>query len=387
MSKIDRVVIAIYIHPDYYPPTINAINCLADIANEVVVVTNNNSHDDFFIGNNVRYIKIGKFCTPIDYEKTSLPYKIFAFLKFTFAFFKQAINSKTSVVIMYDAIPLLSFFLFGKLISRKKTKWYHNHDMPMIKGTKKFSVGWFSAKYEATALNKVHIFSLPTSDRLKYYGNISSEIKYFELPNFPSQKIYNNGEDNVKAIEGNVVKLIYQGTIGPAHGIELIIPLLKETICNKSLELTLKGKVKEDYKKAVDNLAAEYGVAEKIKWIGIGPYKDVQLITKANHIGIGIHIGDAENSKPQGTASNKIYEYAACGLPALVYNNEQFKKHLSRYQWAVFVDDSVESMRNAIECCILNFNELSASAKNDFNQYFYFEKGFNQVLQHLTNNK
>lgn len=382
MSKLKKAVVAIYIHPDYYPPTINAINCLADEYEEVVVVTNNSSHDDFFIGNNVRFIKVGKFFSPIDYEKTSMPYKIWVFIKFTWVFFFQAISSKTSLILMYDGIPLFSFFTFRHFISKSKKTWYHNHDMPMIKGTRKFSVGWFSAKYEQAALQKMNIFSLPTNDRLRYYPQINKQTKYFELPNFPSKKIYNDGETKSNELE-NEIKIIYQGTIGEAHGIEEVVALLNTTIQGKTLSLTLKGKVRQDYKNKINELAKTNGVEDKLHWIGIGAYKDVQQITKTQHIGIGIHIGDAKKSKPQGTASNKIYEYAACGLPVLVYDNEQFKKHLHQYSWAVFTDVSIQSMKNAITFCVENFNQLSIQAKKDFNANFYFEQAFDNAIKYL----
>ena len=33
----------------------------------------------------------------------------------------------------------------------------------------------------------------------------------------------------------------------------------------------------------------------------------------------------------------------------MVYDNEQFKKHLHQYNWAVFTDVSIESMKNAYD--------------------------------------
>ncbi|MFY7963871.1 MAG: glycosyltransferase, partial [Chitinophagaceae bacterium] len=202
------------------------------------------------------------------------------------------------------------------------------------------------------------------------------------LPNFPSQKIYNSTSMQSVPKKDDCIRIIYQGTIGKGHSIEEIVTLLNTEIQGKKLHLTLKGKVKEAYKNSIDDIAEKYGVLDKLSWIGIGSYKEVQEITKQNHIGIAIHLGDV----PQGTASNKIYEYAACGLPALVYDNEQFRKHLSKYKWAVFTDGSVESLRNAIEYCYDNFENLSKEAKKDFNTNFFFEKNFEAIKQYLKTN-
>ena len=379
---LKRVVVAIYIHPDYYPPTINAINCLATLYEEVIVVTGNNCESDFFISDNIKVKKIGKYYSPIDYEKTSLFYKVSVFLKFTANFFKYSFNQKCNLVLVYDPIPLFSFFFFKKLMSKKVTTWYHNHDMPNKNAANKFSIGWFAAKYEKQTLQSMSIFSLPTNDRLVYYPNLKAQIKYFELPNFPSQKIYNtSSSDYAKIANDDLIKIIYQGTISPGHAIEEIVKLLPNKIYNKDLKLTLKGKVKAEYKNKIDELAQKYNVENKLHWVGIGAYKEVQELTKQQHIGLAIHLGNI----PQGTASNKIYEYAACGLPVIVFDNEQFRKHLGNFSWAIFTNGSEDSLLKSIEYCYSNFETLSKSAKNDFNKIFYFEKKFDEIAVFLTN--
>ncbi len=379
---LDRVVVAIYIHPDYYPPTINAVNCLATLYKEVIIVTGNNCKDDYFIGDNIKVKKIGKYYSPINFEKTSTLYKVIVFLKFTFHFFKNTFSNKCDLILMYDAIPLFSFSLFKRLIKKTKTTWYHNHDMPNIKSVSKFSIGWFAAKFEKKTLQSMKIFSLPTNDRLVYYPNLQPQIKYFELPNFPSQKIYNSSPSaHAKIIDDNFIRIIYQGTISPGHAIEEVVRLLPNKIHNKNLQLTLKGKVKTEYKNKINDLAKKYNVENKLHWVGIGAYKEVQELTKQQHIGLAIHLGNI----PQGTASNKIYEYAACGIPVIVYDNQQFRKHLGDFSWAIFTNATEDSLLKSIEYCCSNLEALSKSAKNDFNKIFYFEKNFSEIANFLMN--
>jgi hypothetical protein len=81
-------------------------------------------------------------------------------------------------------------------------------------------------------------------------------------------------------------------------------------------------------------------------------------------------------NKTLGTASNKIYEYAACGLPILVYDNQQFRKYLSNYKWVVFTDGSVDSINTSIKHIVDNYIELSTQARKDFDLFFNFEKYF-----------
>ncbi len=85
-----RAVVAIYIDPDFYPPTINAILNLAEKFEEVVVVSRNNTSTDFPYPPNVKLKKIGKCISVRDLEKSPLWSKAFNFLLFNFSFLKYA---------------------------------------------------------------------------------------------------------------------------------------------------------------------------------------------------------------------------------------------------------------------------------------------------------
>lgn len=67
-----------------------------------------------------------------------------------------------------------------------------------------------------------------------------------------------------------------------------------------------------------------------------------------------------------GTASNKIYEYAASGLPVILYDNEQFRKYLTQYPWAFFIDGSPAMFIDCIHTIINNYKELSSLSRSSF---------------------
>jgi glycosyltransferase involved in cell wall biosynthesis len=375
LKKYNRIVVSIYIHPDFYPPTINAINNLAERCDELIVITRNNCKEDYPTGDNIRFIKVGAYTKLYEFELKSLVIKTLTFLKFTFKILQYSLSKKTSWIISYDPIPLFSFYLINWMLSSKIKKWYHNHDIPEISSTNKYSIGWFAAKFEHKALNKMNYFTLPSNDRLAFYPNLSSIIKYDIIPNYPSLKIYTIPQKStIDKVE--FIKILYQGSIGKGHSIEEIILLLNKQINNKKLKLVLKGPVREQYRNNLNELAISSNVEKHIDWIGVGLYKDLQAITKSCHIGIAIYKGTDAMNKTLGTASNKIYEYAACGLPILVYDNEQFRKYLSNYKWVVFTDGSFESLKAAVKHILDNYTELSTLARKDFEQDFNFDNYF-----------
>jgi glycosyltransferase involved in cell wall biosynthesis len=375
MKKYNRIVVSIYVHPDFYPPTINAINNLAEQCEELIVITRNNCKEDYFIGDNVKFVKIGNYIQPYDFEQKSIVFKIITFLKFTFKVLQYSKNKKTDWLISYDFIPLFSFYLINSLLPKTTKYWYHNHDVPDVNANSKFSIGWFAAKYEQKALQKMHYFTLPSNDRLEYYPNLNTNTKYALIPNYPSKKIYKQSNAQI-LIDEQPIRILYQGSIGKGHSLEEMISLLNTQIDGRNLQLVLKGPVRDQYKKELNQIAVANKVEKKLEWIGIGLYRDLQKVTKSCNIGIAIYKGTDVMNKTLGTASNKIYEYAACGLPILVYDNEQFRKYLSKYKWVVFTDGSVDSLTVSINYIVNNYNELSQMARKDFESHFNFDNYF-----------
>ncbi|HMO61648.1 MAG TPA: glycosyltransferase [Ferruginibacter sp.] len=373
-----RIVVSIYIDPDFYPPTINAVLNLAAACDELVLVTRNNSKDDFPFPANVKLVKTGRYIPVRDSEKSSFVYKIFSFLRYTCSFWKYAASSRTGLVVLYDSFALYAYWLAKPFAGLKhKKRWYHNHDMPNKQLLRKYSIGWLAAKYEHKAMQSVHYFSLPSTDRLAFYPNWQNKPNYFFLPNYPSLKVYTTARA-VRQLPapGAELRILFQGTIGEGHAFEAMIELLKKTVMGYPLRLILKGSVRDAYKSKLDGIAQQHGVSSQLTWVGLGPYEQLPQLTATCHIGIAIHSGKDNVRKTLGTASNKIYEYAACGLPVLLYDNEQFRKYLDRYDWAFFCNGTTEGLKTSIEAILNRYDIASAAARRSFEQELNFEKYF-----------
>ena len=83
-------------------------------------------------------------------------------------------------------------------------------------------------------------------------------------------------------------------------------------------------------------------------------------------------------------ASNKIYEYAASGLPVFYYDDEHYKKYLSVYPWALPVNLSMQSIHKAISFARSNYSELSAKALKDFRTRLNFGAVYKPVMEYMN---
>jgi glycosyltransferase involved in cell wall biosynthesis len=372
-----RVLVSIYIDPEFYPPTKNAIFELAKDVEEVIVLTRNlfKPLSDDYPGN-VRFVKIGSYRSVQESEKISYFSKVWTFFSFWFNYQCVLLGKQIDVVIFYDPMPLLAFYLGIK--PKETIYWYHNHDMPNIELTGKFSIGWFSAIFEHKAMKKINYFSLPSNDRLVYYPNWTHMDHFFYIPNYPRIAQFQQINLNKRFKDFTV---IFQGAIGEGHGLEDFISILPHV---PEVNLVLKGPVKNSYKDKLITIADSFQVAHRLLWFGITPYNELIDLTSRCHLGIAIHQGKDEVSKTLGTSSNKIYEYLACGLPIILQNNEQFRKSVIPASHVFFYDGHANEFIDIIKEVRNNFDELTGQARRSFFNQYVFETYFQQVIDKLS---
>ena len=389
MSKktINHITVLIYAHPELYPPTLSAIEELSQIADTIDVVTRNMLTSKWEYPSNVRvnYINKKKY-EDFEIENISFALKIIHFLKFLIMSHTLIRKSKSQIVLAYDAIPLyVAHLLKATLKKQDSLLWYHNHDVTDLSKANYFSIMSIASRKQDRAIQDISMFSLPSKERLEYFKNIPKEVNPIIIPNYPLKKVYS--KHIKKEIKNtNTLKLVYQGSIGKGHGLESIIKILNQPINNKSLELHLVGKIRAPYLQQLTAIAKQNAVLDRFEYHGMKPFTQLPVFLSGFDIGIAIHKPYNITYATGGSASNKIYEYAALGLPVLLFNNEHYKLYLQNARWAFFTDLTTKSLLNALKYMDMNWQDISISANNDFNNIYNFENAFlelrNLILRH-----
>jgi glycosyltransferase involved in cell wall biosynthesis len=384
MSKKNALII-VYTHIEGYPPSLNALNELAKSFDTVQVLVINNQETSWQYPKNVTLIECGDYFPTWDIVNKKNIDKIKDFTQFIVLIRKLLQSKEINLVVSYSPISLFAYWLLQKMLSKKNKPllWYHNHDVMELSKTKKYTIAWVAALVEKNIFDKLDFFSLPAQDRKQYFPLENLKGKYFYIPNVPAKSFYNQFYQP-KTVKVKTIKLIFQGTIAKGHGLEEVIKYILPTIiADKNFELNLKGLISDDYKNELLQLAVINNVEKQVIFHGFGAYQDVPRIASACHIGIAIHKGTDIMNKTLGTSSNKIYEYAAVGLPVLLFDNEHFREHLEKYTWAFFTDTSEKSLFDCIEKIIANYEYLSQKAHEDFESHLNFETYFTPVIEEV----
>ena len=183
------------------------------------------------------------------------------------------------------------------------------------------------------------------------------------------------------------IKLLYQGTASKGHGLEEIIEILNSKIAGRDLSLTLIGNISEKYKDNLTMLAKDRNVLDRLYFRKREQYAALPLLTRDYDIGLAIHEPIGVIYSTAGTASNKIYEYAALGLPILLFDDVHYSNHLGNYPWTRFTDLSSESLIYCLSDILNLYDEISASAHGDFLSELNFETNFRRINTAIFNKK
>lgn len=376
-----KLLVATYSHPEFYPPTLNALRILSEKFDEIIVLHRPFTEHFSLEIDNISLQPSGKNISVSEQESSSLIRKILFFLGFSYDFYKLIRIHKPRMILVYDGIPILSLKLILPFIGTKPQIWYHNHDVYEEKYLKKYTISWLAYKSHKSVFRRINIFTLPAKERkvkfcLKHFSG-----QYFTIPNYPRKSSLS--DDLISTPPQESIRIIFQGSIGTGHGIEEIIKILGVKINGKGLGLVLKGFVSDAYKNKLVKLAERNHVESRVTYFGISDYDSVRQLTVKCHIGIAIFTKDDFMNQTLGTASNKIYEYAACGLPIVYYSNRHFDQYLKNRKWAYGVDINSESLLEAIRFIDDNYLELSLNAKESIQSELNFEKAFEPVKKYV----
>jgi glycosyltransferase involved in cell wall biosynthesis len=189
-------------------------------------------------------------------------------------------------------------------------------------------------------------------------------------------------------INPTVPIVLFQGWIGPTYCIEQTI--ISMTCWPEDACFVLVGPVEFSYREQLTRLAAEFGVAERVVFLGRVPYQELFAYTVGADIGLSVisdKLDTGLNLKYSSGASNKRFEYMACGLPQLANKGQGMHELIEARGVGVLVShDEPADIGNAIGALITDKPRLKAmgsAARNAHLDLFNYEHQFSSIATRI----
>jgi glycosyltransferase involved in cell wall biosynthesis len=141
------------------------------------------------------------------------------------------------------------------------------------------------------------------------------------------------------------------------------------------------GKIDPEFRAELLEKAAIFGVEDRLEISDFIPLTMLPARLAGFTIGLALHIPVGVTYSTGGTASNKIYEYAACGLPVLLYDTPHYREHLGWRSWVGFCRLDWESFSSAVSCILSKRGAAKVAARYDFETELNYEHVFAETWQ------
>lgn len=181
--------------------------------------------------------------------------------------------------------------------------------------------------------------------------------------------------------------LFRQGRIGAGHGLEVTLRSMSHW-ADPTWGFVVMGFGEPDYLQHIHTLAESLGVAHQFVTLPPVMYDEVAQFTVGATAGHAIYEPISINHRFAGTASNKILEYMAAGLPLLTSDQPDIRILVARFACGILVDPtSPTAIAHGVNQLLGDSHtahQLGQAARQAFSTELNYSTQFAPVLQWIA---
>jgi glycosyltransferase involved in cell wall biosynthesis len=262
---------------------------------------------------------------------------------------------------------------------------YHEHDSPGS-GPARFMrfVLWARRPLSIRAALRI----LPNERRGERFAEeIGNGVRVDCVWNCPSR---DEVPEARPALDRSALRVLYHGSIVPARLPPTVLTAL--TMLPECVRLRVVGyETHKGYVRQLQELAAQLGIAERVEFLGVVPQRQ-ELLALCRQCDVGLSLMPRHsldnNEQTMTGASNKPFDYLACGLALLVSDLPDWRALYVDNGHALAVDPAdPASIATAVRWLLEHPGELRAMGERGRQRIlreWNYEQQFAPVLQQLT---
>lgn len=310
-----------------------------------------------------------------------------AYFHFVWQAWRQA-DRNASIFVGHD----MHGFLPAYLLARRKRKpvIYHCHDF-VIDNARLALGGRLVKAFEQRYARQADLVIVPDAARAAVMARaLGLERPPLVVANAPLQANQASGDTLRQALARLGLQfeqvLFRQGRIGPGHALENTLRSMPHW-ADERWGFVVMGLVEDAYRQALRQLAQEMGAAGRFVILPPVAYDQVAAYTPAAAAGHALYDPIHVNNQHITTASNKIMEYLAAGVPLLVSDRPDLRRFVDRYHCGLAADESSPaSIAQAVNQLLgdpAGARQMGAAGQRAFQAEYCYPRQFQPVLDWL----
>lgn len=380
MSGRKKIGVVIYTNPDYYPVTAHAVELLSNQF-DIVLIGRNQEPSFWKYPDNVELFRVGKYSSVQDRKQLSSKEKIQEY--FYFVEKTSRLLRDVSLIYAYDSFGYVAAYICRFFLNKDIPIVYQNHEISDKLPSLLSLSGWIE-RLERLWINNSQMVIFPDRDRANHFKNvITLEQEPVIVPNFPPKGLVDTVNDWDKLINERWQNptYFYRGTISDVSAMTEII---KASVTFEHGAIRFVGFLNDDQHQVLKEVLAGLDAVDRFKYLGKLPYQDLQAHTLNASLGFALYKSIDFNRTACVSACQKIYEYAACGLPAIVTDSPNYRNYLGDEEWVQFADphnpQSIYEAMGHILKDYSSYRKMCLAAREAFEKRFNYESVFLPII-------
>lgn len=284
----------------------------------------------------------------------------------------------TPIALLLSLIPSMRFI-------------YHEHDPPMnTKGNEQTVIMRFVLWFRRILSKKADYCIIPNQKRLQQFKSAMGDgTRALCVWNCPSkEEVSQPGHLN----NGGVMWIIYHGTIVPPRLPSTVLramSILPEKVKLRIIGYETIGHI--GYRRELRDIASKLGIIHRIEFFEpIPTRKELLNWCQKSNVGLALFPKSQEDLEHHAMigASNKPFDYLACGLALLVSDLPDWRKLYVEPGYGLACDpDDAESIAKSLQWFLNNpekMRKMGEKGRKRILEEWNYEKQFNTVLNSLN---
>jgi glycosyltransferase involved in cell wall biosynthesis len=379
-----RLLVVIYANPDYYPPTYNAVKILGRHF-QVTVIARNMDRPCCEWGE-IEVIRTGEYASAVDKETASPLTKLTEYWNFCATVRRAVAEREPHVVYAYDAHGFVSALRARR--RRSLPVIFHLHELPALKNASAYSLQSWITKLALHQTRAAALVVLPEPNRAKIWLQAAHDTRQAMIvPNCSSLDFFSSSSDlnELARIRFACRRLLCIGWMGESNGQREAVRAV--AMVRTNVGLILVGPHASEFENELNDLAQNLGVQSRVsieQWV---PHSELASRFSGCAVGLSLYRPVSQNWEFNSSATNKVFEYSALGLPVVVPDRNSYREFFAGDEWVVYANpEDPASIARAIEFVLADrdrYVAMSLAARRAHEEKYNYEHVFAPALERI----